>query len=122
MTCSMAQFRVMFGGKNLYVGNAIADAMFSSRGDCQIQRLPLRLHEAVEILQGHPFTSCVGHASTASLYSETMGLPIEANRVSISLDFGDAIIVGAYDGPRLPEGCTTLPEGATLNWVAYVVI
>lgn len=112
----------MFGGKNLYVGNAIADAMFYSRGDCQIQRLPLRLHEAVEILQAYPFTSCVGHTSTASLYSETLGLPIEANRVSISLDFGDAILIGAYQGPRLPEGCTSLPKGATLNWVVYVVI
>lgn len=122
MTRSMACFKNMFGGKKLYVGNAIADAMFSSRGDCQIQRLPLRLHEAVEILQEYPFTSCVGHASTAALYSETLGMPIEANRVSVSLDFGDAILIGAYQGPRLPEGCTTLPEGATLNWVVYVVI
>lgn len=122
MTCSMAQFEVMFGGKKLYVGNSIADAMFAERGDCQIQRLPLKLHEAVEILQEHDYTSCVGHANTADLYSETLGLPIEANRISVSLDFGDAILVGAYNGPRLPEGCTTLPEGATINWVVYVVI
>lgn len=122
MTRSMACFKNMFGGKKLYVGNAIADAMFSSRGDCQIQRLPLRLHEAMEILQEYPFISCVGHASTAALYSETLGMSIEANRVSVSLDFGDAIMVGAYQGPRLPEGCTTLPEGATINWVVYIVI
>lgn len=82
----------------------------------------MRLHEAVEILQEHAYTSCVGHANTAGLYSETLGLPIEANRISVSLDFGDAIVVGAYQGPRLPEDCTTLPERATLNWVVYVVI
>lgn len=121
MTRSMACFKNMFRGK-LYVGNAIADAMFTERGDCQIQRLPLRLHEAVEILREYPFTSCVGHDNTANLYSETLGLPIEANRISVSLDFGDAILVGAYQGPRLPESCTTLPDGATLNWVVYMVI
>ena len=32
MTRSMACFKNMFRGKRLYVGNAIADAMFSSRG------------------------------------------------------------------------------------------
>lgn len=122
MTRSMACFKNMFGGKKLYVGNAIADAMFSSRGDCQIQRLPLKLHEAVEILNAHQFESCVGHASTASLYTEILGIPIEPNRVSVSLDFGDAIVIGAYQGPRLPEGCTTLPEGATINWVVYVMM
>ena len=82
----------------------------------------MKLHEVVEILQEHDYTSCVGHADTAGLYSETLGLPIEANRISVSLDFGDAILVGAYNGPRLPEGCTPLPEGTTLNWVVYVVI
>jgi hypothetical protein len=34
----------------------------------------------------------------------------------VKLNQGTRLLVGQYDGPRLPEGATSLPEGATLTW------
>jgi len=64
--------------------------------------------------------SAVGHADTAALFSTILGMAIPMNRVSLSLVPGDEIIVGQYTGPRLPEGATTLPEGAAIRWLHVV--
>ena len=58
------------------------------------------------------FVSAVGHADTAAL------LGVECNRVSITLTQSDWLYVAQYKGPRLPEGTTTLPEGASFEWVS----
>jgi len=62
------------------------------------------------------FISCVGHSDTAALFSQVLGIPIPMNRQSVSLRPGDTLLVGQYNGPRLPEGTTRLPEGATIRW------
>jgi len=59
--------------------------------------------------------SVVGHADTAAI----LGVPF--NRQSIRLGVGDILIVAQYDGPRLPEGSTTLPNGASFRWFKVVV-
>jgi hypothetical protein len=56
--------------------------------------------------------SAVGHADTAAL------IGVECNRVSITLTQSDWLYVAQYKGPRLPEGTTTLPEGASFSWVS----
>lgn len=63
--------------------------------------------------------SCVGHADIASVLSKLIGFDVPINRVSVSLKPGDNLVVGQYVGPRLPEGCKELPEGARIEW--YVV-
>jgi hypothetical protein len=63
--------------------------------------------------------SCVGHADIASVLSGLIGIEVPVNRVSVSLMPGDTLVVGQYVGPRLPEGCSTLPDGARIEW--YVV-
>ncbi|OGB93281.1 MAG: hypothetical protein A2Z31_01215 [candidate division NC10 bacterium RBG_16_65_8] len=60
--------------------------------------------------------SCVGHADTASVFGGIFGREVEVSRTSVSLRQGDRLFVGQYTGPRLPEGATTLPEGATVTW------
>ena len=50
----------------------------------------------------------IGHPSTASL------LGMEANRVTLQASAGSTLVVAQYDGPRLDEGATDLPQGATL--------
>lgn len=60
--------------------------------------------------------SAVGHADTAALFSSTLGFHIPVNRVNVTLDRGDRVLLGQYRGPRLPEGSQTLPEGATIEW------
>ena len=65
--------------------------------------------------------SAVGHTDTAALFSALLGMEVPVNRVSLSLPPGEEIIIGQYTGPRLPEGATTLPEGAAVRWLHAVV-
>lgn len=58
--------------------------------------------------------SCVGHADTAAVFSAVLGCPVAFNRATVTLE-GDALL-GQYSGPRLPEGATALPAGATIRW------
>lgn len=76
----------------------------------------LTVEEAVARL-GEDFVSAVGHADTAALFAEQLGIVVPCNRITVEIDDNvKTLIVGQYKGPRLPEGCHTLPEGATIEW------
>lgn len=75
--------------------------------------------QAAEIADGVP--SAVGHADTASVFSSVLGTPVSMARVTVSLNAGDSVLVGQYSGPRLPEGATVLPEGASIRWVIVTI-
>ena len=66
-------------------------------------------------------TSAVGHADTAAVFSSVLGVTVPCNRATVSLKEGDVTLVGQYSGPRLAEGATSLPEGATIKWVVVAV-
>lgn len=70
---------------------------------------------------GELIESAVGHADTAAVFSAALSLPVPVNRQTVALGAGSLAIVGQYAGPRLPEGATTLPEGATIKWLAVAV-
>lgn len=65
---------------------------------------------------GATIESAVGHADTAAVFSSILGRPVAVNRVNVKLDQQTILLVGQYIGPRLPEGATTLPDGATIEW------
>ena len=78
---------------------------------------PLTVEVAKALLMGNGgIDSAVGHADTAAVLSDELGLHVNPNRVTVSLGIGDKAIVGQYIGPRLEEGTTSLPEGATIKW------
>ena len=54
--------------------------------------------------------SVVGHQDTANV----LGVPM--NRVAVKLTKGDILYVAQLVGGRLPEGCTTLPEGFSFKF------
>lgn len=81
----------------------------------------LLLTMAEEAGSGDLVNSAVGHADTAAVFSRVLKLSIPCNRATVSLSKGDRAIVGQYSGPRLPEGATELPEGATIKWLAVSV-
>ena len=81
---------------------------------------PLTLEAAREAALGLP--SAVGHADTARVFSSQLGIEVPMARVNVSLAPGDQLLVGQYKGPRLPEGATTLPEGATIEWCVVKVL
>jgi hypothetical protein len=43
--------------------------------------------------------------------------PVAFNRATVTLAHGDKLLVAQYSGPRLPEGCKTLPQGSTIKWI-----
>lgn len=67
------------------------------------------------------FVSAVGHADTALLFSNTLGVDVRPNRISVSFTEGEQALLGQYSGPRLPEGCSVLPEGAKIVWIRVEV-
>jgi hypothetical protein len=73
------------------------------------------VHEAANLARNAE--SAVGHADTAAVFAAVLGVPVECRRVSVELHPGDSAVIGQYRGPRLPEGATTLPEGAEIKWL-----
>jgi len=67
------------------------------------------------------FESAVGHADTAAVFSSLLGVPVPMERRTVKLQPGEIALVGQYSGPRLPEGATTLPPGATITWLLVKV-
>jgi hypothetical protein len=80
------------------------------------QQVKKMLYDAV--VDGEEIVSAVGHADIAGMYTDQLGFYVPQNRVNASLTPGisEKILVGQYNGPRLPEGTTRLPEGATIKW------
>ena len=71
------------------------------------------------ILTEKNWKSIVGHADTASIFNEIFSdIQIKTNRETVSLNVAhDKLLIGQYRGSRLPEGATSLPEGATIQWL-----
>ena len=70
-------------------------------------------------MDGHAeIESAVGHQSTADLFAALLGRPVAVRRVNVILPPrpGICLLVGQYSGPRLEEGATSLPDGATIRW------
>ena len=101
-----------------YVLNALSLNMFS-QFPLTFSVKEVTIQEASAAAVGVP--SGVGHADTAAVFSEVLGLSVPMNRVSGSLSSGDEVLVGQYSGPRLVEGATTLPEGASIKWLVVSV-
>jgi len=94
----------------------------------------LKLHEGVATVHfekisvaharqilDHGFISAVGHRDTAALLSDALGVPVPENRATVTLIADDVAVIGQYRGVRLPEGTTSLPEGATIEWLKMIV-
>ena len=121
----------------LYIGNAFSLSMLnrdvqSGHGSDPLfpPRIPRPVTDdvALAIIDAYQrigtIESCIGHPDTATLFSTLLGIELPVNRISVklddtrrvSLDDPPRLLVGQYTGPRLPEGCTTLPDGASIEW------
>lgn len=78
----------------------------------------LTVPQAKEALAGD-FESGMGHST--ELVSNILGMTIPMNRSNNKIQDGFSILVAQYVGPRLPEGATELPEGATLKFIKVTV-
>jgi hypothetical protein len=103
----------------LYVGNAFSLQMLDLTVENTVMVLPVDDPKAV--VADQEFVSAVGHADTARVFSDVLGIEVSSQRLSVKLTAADALLVGQYIGPRLPEGATTLPEGASIVWLLVTV-
>lgn len=87
------------------------------KGDVAVDFREISIEKAKELIaSAEEFVCAIGHVDTAAVVGGILGMDIEPNRVSVTLDYPNDIIVAQYTGPRLPEGATTLPEGATIKF------
>ena len=85
------------------------------------QALSALLLAAEESDEPDVVASAVGHADTAAVFGAALGVPVACRRISVTLRAGERAILGQYNGPRLPEGATALPDGASIRWLLVEV-
>jgi hypothetical protein len=105
----------------LYVANAFSINMLPQSPFCVVNFRKLTTQEAREILSSKPFHSYIGHPDIAHIASQLLGVQLEVNRETLTLQEDDFVLVIQYRGPRLPEGTTQLPEGAQIElWLVDI--
>ena len=97
----------------MYILNAFSLNMLVGNADIAVREITKDVAASLAV----NCTSAVGHADTAAVFSSVLGVEIPCNRATVALKEGDVALVGQYVGPRLPEGATSLPEGATIKWL-----
>lgn len=110
--------------RRLFITNAFSLSMLDDTSLWMDGRLAIRRlseNEARQLLSvcteaGYRIVSGVGHVDTARIFSGILGTEVPMNRINIDLSGLDLLLVGQYSGPRLPEGTTELPSGATIRW------
>jgi hypothetical protein len=89
-------------------------------GNSVVKFTQITTDQAKELLTDN-VESFIGHADTANVLSTILEIPIMVNRVSLIAQQGERFIVAQFSGPRLPEGTTSLPEGAKITfWLVEV--
>ena len=105
----------------IYICNAFSLSMLDREKQTKnpvVKIVPLELEDVKTILQDVEVIAAVGHMNTAQIIAEKLGVPVENvyDRKTIKLEDQAGCIVAQYVGPRLPEGATSLPDGATIEW------
>jgi hypothetical protein len=95
---------------NAFSFNMVSDDVLS------VRRAKVTADEVRGFRMAPGLISAVGHATTAGLLTDILGFPVETNRTTVTLRRGDSCLLAQYVGPRLPEGATTLPEGARIDF------
>lgn len=92
---------------DIAVGNVFTFG-FLEDPNVTIKSSQISWEEFDEVLKNEEFVNYMGHEDVAHMVG------LKMNRISISVHQGAKIFLAQYEGPRLPEGCTTLPKGAKL--------
>lgn len=92
------------------VGNVLTAGLLKKQNCCVLSTLISweEFDEYKAMVEDGNAINFMGHPSTAAMVG------MDANRVSLQADYGSKLVVTQYDGPRLNEGATDLPKGATL--------
>jgi hypothetical protein len=103
------------------IANAFSLNMLPSGSNFTVTFRVLNLEGAQAELTEN-YESYIGHKETADIVSGLLGVPIAFNRGMVKLGENDKLLVVQYNGPRLPEGATTLPPGASFSyWLVRIL-
>lgn len=97
----------------IYLTNAFSINML--KGDVTVSFKRLEKEDVRNMLRTG-FQSAIGHSDLARVVSEMLGITCTPNRINVEIGKNDTLIVAQYIGPRLPEGATTLPENAKIEF------
>ena len=104
--------------------SAIPNSILSPGDGFEVLVSSLSEEDVKTELSKDKWESCVGHDSTAKLFSEKLGLDIQFNRQNIILLPNEALIVGMFTPPRrLGEGEVWTEEeilAMPINWVRVI--
>lgn len=103
----------------MYVSNAFSLQMLDLTRENKVIFTPV--DDPKTVIAGREFTSAIGRADTARLFSAMLDVYVPAQQVDVKLTAEDVLLVGQYVGPRLLEGAITLPEGARIVWLLVTV-
>ena len=108
----------------IYLANAFSLKMLPKRlMPAHVHVYEMSLAEAKKAIStAGEWTSAVGHADTAAVIGEQLGVEVPCNRINVSLGEGDMLIVAQLYGDRLPEGVTKLPENSNIEYLLVKVI
>ena len=111
-----------------FLANAFSLNMLSEPFTTDIRVSEVSVWTAARIVhRADNLVNAIGHADTDGIIRNLLTglhdkpLPM-GERLSVSIREGDTLIVGQYSGPRLPEGATALPEGATIKFMVVQVL
>jgi len=106
----------------VYISTALSLQMLTTDASHDIHIYPMTVGQVREFYRDHvPVVSAVGHADTAQVVSDLLGVEVPYQRISLHLEPGDLLVVAQLIGGRLPEGSTTLPEGFELRFMGVQV-
>lgn len=102
--------------KKLVVANAFSIGMLNALPNpVNIRFTKISLGLAKQLAQDCEILSIVGHKDTSAVFSHILGKEIPHNRVNYTWDGSSILLIGQFKG-RLPEGATTLPKDAAIEW------
>lgn len=102
------QWKYNGDGNTVFIGSVFTFGFLANREEGGSVSYGSISWEEFDKFKDAPHVNFMGHQSTADLCNMDM------QRISIKAYPGDVIVWAQYDGPRLEEGSTTLPDGARL--------
>lgn len=102
--------------KKVYLTNAFSIQMLPKESLTDASFRPIDTDTVKRILAENSFTSAIGHTDTAKVVGAMLGMDVQPNRISVSVNPDDEIIVAQLTGGRLPEGATEIPEGMSIEF------
>lgn len=100
--------------------NAFSIQMISALEEASVSFKKINIEQAKNLLN-NDIDSYIGHADTAVVVSNLLGMEVPAQRRFGTLTSGETAVVAQVLGGRLPEGCTVLPDGMSIQFFQVTV-